>query len=179
VGDQASVIVWERRVDHARHQRWLRNFWMYYGLPAAVLIIVVGIFVGIGEASGVLILLGLLGGMVYVTLWLSGRNERTNSNVTREGNELVWGQRRVPIDQVTAFSTFKSEASMRVSHATTPGGVKASASLGNALFLLVDGAEVGFVFPSLDDEQLGELRAALEQVMPGRWTKSIRELRNV
>jgi len=49
---------------------------MYIALPAAVLVVMVGIFVGIGEAARVRILLGLLGGMGFLWMWLTGQSAR-------------------------------------------------------------------------------------------------------
>jgi hypothetical protein len=58
---------------------------------------------------------------------------------------------------------------MRVGANSSSTGVTARATIGAAKFLLVDGTEVKFARVSLDDEQLAELRSALEAVLPGRW----------
>ncbi len=177
MGEQPGTIVWHRRIDADAHRKSMQRFWTYYALPAGLVILTAGIVGSVGDAAGLLILLGLFGAMLFVWVWLRGRNERTNPVVTRDGGDLCWAKRRVPIDQVTRFSTFTGSTSINVAASTTPGGVNATASQGIARFLLVDGGEVEFVFAELDKEQLDELRAALEGIMPGRW-RHVEELRD-
>lgn len=178
VGDQPGTVVWHRRIDLDAQRQSMQRFWKFYALPAGVIIVMAGLIGGVGAAAGLLILLGLFGLLLFVWVWLRGRNERTNPMVTRDGNDLCWAKRRVPIDQVTRFSTFTSTATMNVAQTTTPGGVNATATLGKVRFVLVDGADVDFVFAELEPEQLDELRAALEGVLPGRW-RPIEQLHDV
>ncbi len=167
--DSARTIVWQRQYDEEVHRRSMQRFRNYYVVPVAVLIAVVAVFSGIGPASGLLIVFGLFGLMLFVWIWLHGRNERTNPTVVLEGGELRWAQETVPIDQVEAFSTYTGESSMTVAMTTTPGGVNARATIGVARFLLADGDTVEFRWAELDKEQLAELRSALEGLLPGRW----------
>ncbi len=167
--DSAGTIVWRRRYDEEAHSRNLQRFWNYYALPVAALAVVVAIFVGVGEAAGVLILFGLFGLMLFVWIWLTGRNERVNPTVVLEGGQLHWAKHSVRVNEIVSFTTYMGEASMTVAHNTTPGGVNATASFGVAKFVLVDGEDVEFRWAELGDEQLDELRSALEQVLPGRW----------
>ena len=166
---QAGTIVWRRRDDDATHQRRMQRFWMFYAAPVALLIVIVAVLADVGVAAGLLILLGAIGALLFVWIWLDGRNKRVNPTVTLEAGELCWAERRVPVDQVSRFSTYKDSASMEVGGSSVGSSVTASTALGVALFLLVDGSEVKFTWASLDDQQLDELRKALEEVLPGRW----------
>lgn len=166
---QTDTIVWRRRYDEATHQRRMQRFWMFYAAPVAALIVLVAVVSGVGQAAGLLILLGGIGALLFVWIWLDGRNERANPTVTLEAGQLRWAKRRVPVDQVTRFSTYKDSSSMRVGQSSPGSGVTATATFGVARFLLVDGNEVRFVWAALDDQQLDELRSALEEVLPGRW----------
>lgn len=58
---------------------------------------------------------------------------------------------------------------MRVGANSSSTGVTARTSLGVAHFIAVDGSEVEFKWVQLDEQQLDELRNALEEVLPGRW----------
>jgi hypothetical protein len=107
--------------------------------------------------------------LLFVWIWLDGRNKRVNPTVALEAGELCRAERRVPVDQVSRFSIYKDSASMEVGGSSVGSSVTASTALGVALFLLVDGSEVEFTWASLDDQQLDELRTALEEVLPGRW----------
>jgi predicted lipid-binding transport protein (Tim44 family) len=160
--------IWERRVERDKHRRNLRLFWMLYGIPAGIIIVVGGLIEGLGGAAGLLILLGVIGSMIFFAIWLTGRNERTNPTITRDGDHLCWASRRVPISQVASFTTFQREASMTMV-GITGSHTNAAADIGTARFELTDGNTVDFAFPHLDDHQLEELRAALDAVLPGKW----------
>jgi hypothetical protein len=147
----------------------MRRFWLLYAAPVATIIVIVAIVSGVGPAAGLLILLGSIGAMLFVWMWLIGRNERANPIVTRVDGELRWAKRIVPIDQVTGFSTLMVSTSMRVGQTTTPGGVNATVNLGVARFSLVDGTEVDFKWAELEEQQLERLESSLEDVRPGRW----------
>jgi membrane-associated phospholipid phosphatase len=171
-----GTVVWRRRVDEGRYQRRMQRFWRFYVAPVALLIVVVAILAGVGAAAGLLILLGAIGALLFVWFWLDGRNERANPTVTLEAGQLRWAKRRVPIDQVTRFNTYQDSTSVEVGRGSMGSGVTASATLGTARFVLVDGTEVRFAWVGLDDRQLAELRTALEEVLPGRW-RSLEALR--
>ena len=164
MGDQDGTIVWKRRYDEAVHAQREKRFWLFYAAPAAVIIVITAVVAGFGGAAGLLILFGLFGAMLYLWVWLTSRNERTNPTVILDGGRLHWGKRSVPIADVVRFSTFMGSASASVSPNTT-----ARATLGKAKFLLIGDTEIEFVWAELEEAQLDELRAALEAVMPGRW----------
>lgn len=168
---QAATVIWKRRYDEAAHRRNIQRFWMFYAAPAALVVVAAALLSGGGAAAGWLVLLGLFGAMVFVWVWLTGRNERTNPTVSLEAGDLCWANRRAPVDQVRSFSTYMTSVS------APTAGVTARASLGAARFLLLDGNEVQFLWPALDEQQLAELRAALEVILPGRW-RSIDTLRD-
>ena len=168
MAQQAGSIVWQRRYDEAAHHRRMRQFWRFFAVPATLLTVVTAVLSDAGAAGGLLIVLGLIGGLMFFWIWLIGRNERTNPTVSLEAGELCWAKRRVPIDDVARFSTYTTSAAMALAGSSTTG-VRTRASLGAARFLLVDGSDVEFVWPALDEDQLDELRAALEEVLPGRW----------
>lgn len=96
-----ATIVWKRDYDETAHRQRERRFWLFYAAPSALIIVVVALLSGFGPAAGVLILLGLFGAMLFVWVWLSGRNERTNPTVTIDDGHLCWEKRRVPIDKVS------------------------------------------------------------------------------
>ncbi len=177
MGQQTETIVWQRRYDEADHQRRMQRFWRFYAAPAALIIVAVALLSDVGAAAGVLIVLGLFGGLLFLWVWLTGRNERTNPTVTLDEGHLCWATRRVAIDEVTRFSTYMTSTSMTVAGSATTGVRAAKASLGAARFLLVDGSDVEFVWPALEERQLDELRAALEEVLPSRW-RSLETLRS-
>lgn len=168
------VIIWERRVDPDKHRRNLAKFWKFYGIPAAVAIVIGGVVEGLGAAAGLAILLGLFGSMLFVAIWLTGRSKLTNTVITKEGSMLCWAARRVPLDQVERFSTFTETKSMSMV-GVTGSHTNAEVHVGTARFVLTDGSEVDFAFPHLETEQLEQLRTALETVLPTRW-RAISEL---
>ena len=171
MGNLKLDIIWHRRIDFDAHRKRMRRFWTFYALPAALIILVGGIVDGLGAVAGLLILLGLFGAMLFIWFWLIDRNERTNPVITREGEDLCWAKRRVPLSEVQRFTTCQSSTSVHTS------GVTTRAYQGIARFLLADGEEVDFVFAELGEEQLGELRTALEGVLPQRWCP-VDDLRN-
>lgn len=162
-------IVWQRRVDEEKHRRNLRLFWMFYGMPVGLTILIGGVFFGgVGTAAGLAILLGGIGSMIFVAIWLKGYSIRANPVITRHGAELCWAKRRVPIDQVQHLTTFTENLSVSQS-AITGSHITNYVGIGTARFILSDGREVDFVFPHLDTAQLDEMRVALEYVLPGKW----------
>ena len=171
MGDQDGTIVWKRRYDVAVHAQRERRFWLFDAAPAAAVIVITAVVAGFGGAAGLLILFGLFGAMLYVWVWLTSRNERTNPTVTLEGGRMHWAKHSVPIADVVRFSTFMGSTAASISPNTT-----ARASLGKAKFLLIDGSDVEFAWAALEEAQLDELRAALETVLPGRW-RPIEDLR--
>ena len=159
-------IIWERPVDLDKQRRNLRLFWLLYGVPAGLIILVGGLIEGLGGAAGLLILLGTLGAMIFFTIWLMNRTKRTNTVISREGDELCWANRRVRIDQIERFKVVMKQASMSMV-GITGSHTNAAADLGVAEFFLVDGSSVEFVFAHLPHEQLDGLRVALEAALPG------------
>jgi len=154
-----------------KQRRSMKLFWLFYGLPAGLIILVEGLIEGLGGAAGLLILLGVLGAMIFFTIWLMNRTRRTNTTIRRQGGELVWAQRRVPIDQVERFNVVMRQASMSMV-GITGSHTNASADIGVAVFHLADGSSVEFAFGHLPEKDLDGLRQALEAALPVMQTKN-------
>ena len=159
-------VVWERPVDLEKQRRSMKLFWLLYGVPAGLIIMVGGLIEGLGGAAGLLILLGGLGSMIFFTIWLMNRTRRTNTTISRQGGELVWATRRVRIDQIERFNVVMRQASMSMI-GVTGSHTNAGADIGVAQFFLADGTQVEFVFGHLPHKDLDGLRHALESALPG------------
>lgn len=158
--------IWERPVDLDQQRKYLQRFWLFYGVPAGLIILVGGLIEGLGGAAGLLMLLGTLGGMIFFTIWLMNRTKRTNTVISRKGDELCWASRRVRIGQIDRFEVAMRTASMSMV-GITGSHTDAAADLGVAAFFLKDGSSVEFVFAHLPRDQLDDLRRALEAELPG------------
>ena len=142
----------------------MRRFTRWYAIPVAVLVVAVAAWSGIGPAAGVLILFGGIGLLLFAWVWLTGRNRRTNPEVTFDGQVLAWARQRVPVDQISWFTTLQTTSTISID-ATTHG----TAHFGVARFHLADGQTVEFTWTDLPDEELDTLRQALDAVIPADW----------
>ena len=160
-----DAVIWTRAVDRARHERRVRAFVLYYVVPVSVIAVAVAVFGGVGPALGVLILAGLFGLLLGGWVWLTNINERSNATIRLRGDDLVLGKRRVPVTRVVSFTTVQTRIS-----GPYIDGVRSSIEAGVALFDVDDGSRVEFLWPSMPAEHLIGVRAALETVLPGRYT---------
>lgn len=174
MADKTDTIIWKRQYDEAGHRKRIQRLQKYYLAPTVLIVVATAIFMGIGPASGVLILLGSIGGLLFLWMWMLGFNLRMNPIVSMDDGYLCCGKKKVRLDQVTAFSTYMSytgrPATPNTNYSANEG------SLGRVTFILSNQEEVGFTWPQLEKEQLDRLKLALENVLPGKWC-SIEKIR--
>lgn len=113
----------------------------------------IGMFVGLGVFVSLLI-------WFIPVVFDFGR--RRNPDIRMEGREMVWAKVRVPIDQVDRWVADRS-TTMLYNGTTT-----SRMTIGYATFTMFDGDTRSFNFPHLTEEEVEELAAALEVVLPGR-----------
>jgi hypothetical protein len=159
-----STVIWQRDIGAEGHQRSMRRYWRWCGAPTVALVFVTAVVSGPAGALGMAILFGGLALVVFFAVWGRGRARRINPEVTFDGRHLRWSKHELAIDQVASFSTFQSKATVAMA-----GGTHGTARMGKARFDLVGGDQVEFFWHDLADADLDALRAALEQVLPGRW----------
>lgn len=159
-----ATVVWRRNIDEAGHRRAMKRFYAWYAGPVSALVLAVAVFSGIGNAAGVLILLGSVGLLLFFWIWATGRNRRTNPQVTFDGQHLAWARRRVPVAEVVGFTTFQTTTTINIS-----ADSRGTAHLGEVRFEMADGSREEFTWADLSDDDLDALRHALEPLMPGRW----------
>ena len=168
MSETTKKIIWKRHYDKTAHDKRMKRFYVFYLLPAAIGIVLMAIFKSIGEALGLLIVLGLFGLLLFGWIWIMGFNLRANPTIVEENGYLSCGKQKVPINEVTAFSTYMTSVSY--SAIAVGSHTRSSMEIGCASFLLRDGQKIRFKWPALEKEQLDTLRVALEQVLPEKWT---------
>jgi hypothetical protein len=177
MGKAMKTIIWKRYYDEAAQSRRMKRFYLFYLLPATLSIVLMAIFKGLWDASGLLILLGVFGLMLFGWIWMIGFNLRMNSTVVEDNGYLYCNRNKVAKNEITAFSTYQS--SVYFSYSGSHGGMSSSSmEMGYVTFLLRDKSEVSFAWPAIEQEQLDSLREALDQVLPGKW-KTIETLRQL
>lgn len=162
------TVVWERKSDSAGAARRWSRFGLFFGIPAALGLVIAAAFGGFGPFLGVLIVVVLAGLLVGGGIFFRNLGSRMNPTITREGDELVWARRRVPIAQVTQWSTFMGSVAMAM---PSPGfgAMSAKSDMGYVRFRTTDGSDTEFAFPHLTPAELETLRAALTPHLPLPW----------
>ncbi len=175
MGEATGTIIWKRHYDEVAQKKRIKRFYVFFLFPAALSIVLMAIFKSIGEASGLLILLGLFGLLLFGWIWMMGVNLRMNPTVIEDGEYLYCGRNKVAKNEVMAFSTYMSSVSF--SYSNSHGGMSSSSmGIGCVTFLLSDRQEIDFKWPAIEQEQLDTLREALDPILPGKW-KTIETLR--
>ena len=107
-----------------------------------------------------------LGVIVCGLLWLIPRvfdwGRRRNPEIRMEGRELCWAKARVPIDQVDRWAA-RIETQSHYN-----GTVWSRMSFGLVTFTMFDGEKEAFNFPHMSKNELSELIAAIDPILPGR-----------
>lgn len=155
------VYVWRR--DTTRKPRT----WSYWVAGALMALCLFGEFANTQAnnpgPTGRFIGIGVIGAVLFLLIppvFDFGR--RKNPDITMEGREMVWAKVRVPIDQVDRY---------RVRRETTLGYNGTTATrmvIGTAEFSMIDGETKTFTFAHLSKDEVLDLRAAIEPVLPGR-----------
>ncbi len=114
-GNGQRQVIWTREIDECENtERW-RKLGKYYGIPVAIALVLGLVFGGIDAFLGILILGGgfglLVGGMVF----FKNISAKQGSTILKDGDELVWGQRRIDLTRVDAWATRASKEDWGVS----------------------------------------------------------------
>ncbi len=178
MSDAAVQIVWTRRVNlAAQHRRWVR-LGLWYGAPVSVAIVGTALCVGVGEAFGLMILLGGFGMMLAVWLFLTNFVERQNGELRlHPDGVLQWGQKRIHLNRVDAWTTRMDEFRAVTS---TPSGPRSMGQPSARVLFRYAQPEVEVGANPLDryrvifwirmsEAELEEVRACLEPHIPAPW----------
>ena len=155
------MYVWRRNIDPVSMR------WLWWILGPIVALTLFGAFAAYMADNGEMPTMLLLGAMAFGGVWLAPRafslGRRRNPDITMEGREMVWGKKRVPIDQVERWS-----AGLQTTR-TFNGTVSSSATFGLVKFKMMgEEKERTFMFAHLERSELDELIAAIDPVLPGR-----------
>lgn len=108
----------------------------------------------------------VLGVIVCGLFWLIPRvfdwGRRRNPEIRMEGRELCWAKVRVPIDQVDRWGAGIA------TQTHYNGSVWSRSTFGVVNFTMFDGESKSFNFPHLGQDELPELIAAIDPILPGR-----------
>lgn len=157
-------VIWTRTIDAEASARAWQRFGLFGCIPAALALVIALIFGGIAAFLGVLILGAFVLALVAGWIFFKQLGNRMNPTVSLDGTDLVWARRRVPTGDVVLWSTFKSEVQVQLrEHRHT------SRSMGAMRFRLRDGSEPEFLWPSLPEEDLEGLKAAVTPHVAAPW----------
>lgn len=156
-----GLLVWRRNLEPSS-RRWA--MWTAIGIAGLAAFGAFAAYMADDTQSiGSFVALGVIGAGLFLLIprvydW--GR--RRNPEIRMEGRELVWAKVRVPIDQVHRWGAAISTQSVYNGRTTT------RSRFGVLRFEMNDGSEKKFIFSHLGDDELVELSAAIEPILPGR-----------
>jgi hypothetical protein len=159
-----AVVIWRREIDHDKLARRNQRFLRWYAIPLAVVLVVVAIAVDPWSALGILILFGGVGGLAYLWLWLTNRNERSNPVLwTEDGRLHISTTTSVVIADVDRYALRSKSESVSTSQGQNYIFVT------RALFRMTDGSlRNDFQWIGLPESQQPALNDALWALFPGR-----------
>ena len=165
----ADEVIWERIIDRDKIAARKRRFQRFFFLPAAVIIVLVAIVSGVGNAigvAGVLALVGLAWGNVVRYQSLS---DEANPIMTYDGHRLKVGSGEVMIEDIKRYSTFAT------SMQTSVLGKYSRIEIGKVVFRLDEPGSrrdprfVEFGWPNMGENGVASLADALEPIIGDRW----------
>jgi hypothetical protein len=156
-----GLLVWRRDLEPAS-RTWVN--WIIIGMAA---LCGFGAFAAYmaddSQSIGTFIGLGVIVcGLVWLIPRIFDWGRRRNPEIRMEGRELCWAKVRVPIDQVDTWGA--GIATQTIYNGTT----RSRSSSGVVDFTMFDGENTSFHFPHLGENELSELIAAIDPILPGR-----------
>ncbi len=158
-----ASVIWHREIDHQQQARRNQRFLRWYVIPLAVVLVVVAVVVDVWSALGMLILFGGFGGLAYLWLWLTNRNERANPVLwTVDGRLHISTATSVVIAEVERYAL----RSMSEGVSTSEG--QQYILVTRAFFRLTDGSvHKDFQWVGMPESQQPALNDALWKLFPG------------
>ena len=108
-GNGQRQVIWTREFDESENtERW-RKLGLYYGVPVVIALLLGLVLGGFGAFLGILILTGMFGLLVGGIVFFRNISAKQGGTIVKDGDELVWGQRRVDLTRVDAWATRASK----------------------------------------------------------------------
>ncbi len=173
--------VWERQIDEgAASRRWSQLLRLYVmpSLAIGVLALVLG---GPWELLGVVILLGSIGLLLALWIWIYDKGLRANTTIDLIDGKLVLGRYEASIADIEAWTTHKSNSVGSMTNGVSTGGPSAQVIF--RIPVMRDGVRgvrpdgglayelVRFPWPEMSSDELAGVRQALTPHVRAPWVE--------
>ncbi len=173
--------VWQRQFDEgAASHRWSR-FVRWFVAPSAAIGLLALILGGPWALLGVLILLGSVGALLALWIWIYDKGLRANRTIDLIDGKLVLGRIEAPIAAIEAWTTHKSTSVGTVTNGVASGGPSAQVIFRVPVMrdgvrgLRPDGGPafelVRFPWPEMTSDELAGIRQALAPHISAPWVE--------
>lgn len=102
---RAGRVIWRREVEDDRIAGRWSKFLRFYVAPTAVVLLIGLIVGGAGTLFGMAILFGLFGLMLGALVWFKNLGAKQNETIVLDGDDLVFGRRRLDLRRVESWTT--------------------------------------------------------------------------
>lgn len=167
----ANRVIWERTVDQDKIRERGERFRNRFYPAAALILLIVLIFAGWKNATGALLVVGLIGMVWGNTVRFQSLSDAANPVMTVDDGRLKLGDHTIIIEDVKRFTTIATAMQ------TSLLGRHSQIRLGKAIFRMdVPGSKrqpdlVEFGWPNMTEESIASVRAALEPELDGKWVE--------
>lgn len=184
--DQAQgVVVWTRDFDRTASRRRWKNFGVWFLAPLLIALVLALALGGAGAFLGVLILVGGIGALIALLLWLYDKALMQNPEIRLVDGQLRMGRRAVAVEQIESWTTHR-----RTKPARSAGGVSPVAQAIFRVPVMREGTRgtrpdggpafdtVHFGWGEMSAEELDGVRKALDAHVAAPWVplERLREL---
>lgn len=171
-------LIWSRTIDWNAQKRRRNRFIHWYVFPSATLIVIVALAFSVGEALGLLILLGLFGSLVGTWVLLNNLLYRLNPELLIDCNgNLLVGRNKRPIDLSNLESWYTRTGAIHTSTYVVTSSTTSKATFDTGVLVLrfassdsaAGNEEQCIQWPFLPDSDLERLREILSKHFHAPW----------
>lgn len=173
--------VWQRQIDEGAASRRWSLLVRWFVVPSAAIGLLALILGGPWALLGVLILLGSVGGLLALWIWVYDKGLRANTTIDLIDGKLVLGRIEATVADIEAWSTHKSNSVGSVNNGVSTGGPSAQAIFRVPVMrdgvrgLRPDGGPaydlVRFPWPEMTADELAGVRQALASHITAPWVE--------
>ena len=173
--------VWERQIDEEAASRRWSQLLRWYVAPSVAIGVLALVLGGPWELLGVFILLGSVGALLALGIWIYDKGRRANTTIDLIDGKFVLGRIEVTVADIEAWTTHESNRIGSMDNGVSSGGPAAQAIF--RVRVMRDGARgvrpdggpafdlVRFPWPEMTTNELDGVRQALTTHIRAPWVE--------